>query len=82
MTTSAVETVLGELQIASENPGACAGPGAWSAADSGRVIESVNPAQGEPIASIRCAVMIPYLFTSERVRNTFRDRPAADEGLG
>ena len=51
-TTTAVPSLLAQLQLRDVNPGACAGPDAWIAAEGGQPLVSSNPSTGEPIATV------------------------------
>ena len=49
--------ILQELGIESENFGSCTGPGKWKDSDDSGIIDSINPATGETIASVfECSV--------------------------
>jgi aldehyde dehydrogenase (NAD+) len=51
-TTTAVPSLLSKLQLQDVNPGACAGPDRWIAAEGGQPLVSFNPSTGEPIATV------------------------------
>lgn len=46
-------TLLDNLGIKDINSGACTGPDGWLATEDGKILESVNPATGEIIATVR-----------------------------
>ena len=46
-------TLLDNLGIKDINSGACTGPNGWLATEDGKILESVNPATGEVIATVR-----------------------------
>ena len=46
-------TLLDNLGIKDINSGACTGPDGWLATEDGKILESVNPATGEVIATVR-----------------------------
>ena len=78
MTTRAL---LDKLQIASVNPGACSGAGAWSG--SGGQLVSSNPATGEPIAAVTMATPADgdrVVGEAARAFESWRDRPAPKRG--
>ena len=51
--------ILDRLGLAAVNPGTWSGPASSEDADAG-LIESVNPATGKPIASVRCTSAAEY----------------------
>ena len=64
--------ILDRLGLAAVNPGTWSGPESSEDADAG-LIESVNPATGKPIASVRCTSAAEYDRLIDRARETFRD---------
>ena len=62
-----VSEILEKLHIEPVNSGACYGD--WIANPSGRELESISPATGEPIAKVKLAGPADY----ERVVNRARD---------
>jgi len=62
-TATRTRPLLEKLQLADRNPGACLGPGGWiqeSGTAGGNDLVSLNPATGEPIASVRQASPAAY----------------------
>ena len=52
--------LLEKLQLSDRNPGACLGLGGWIEDEAGSDLVSLNPATGEPIASVRQATPAAY----------------------
>ena len=61
------------LRIDSDNPGACFGPGNWSATCDAGVIESINPATGARIARVHGASPADYERVMETARAAFAE---------
>lgn len=83
-----VADILKELDIQSENPGACWGPNNWSNQSDAEnlespIIESINPANGELIARVYAAVEQDYkqiVISAEQAFSDWRKVPAPQRG--
>ena len=79
-TESSVSSTLAALGLESENPGAF--DGAWIET-SGKRVESLNPATGEPLAAVRMATAADYervAAASVRAFEVWRTWPAPRRG--
>jgi len=65
--------LLRKLGIEQSNPGACFGADNWSTANDAGVVEAINPANGERIASVRGASVKDYERVISVARATFLD---------
>ncbi len=75
--------VLGRLGIESPEDGACSGPGNWHAAAGAAVLESRNPANGELLATVRCAGSEDYarvMAVAREAALAWRTVPAPKRG--
>ncbi|NNF60468.1 MAG: aldehyde dehydrogenase family protein [Gammaproteobacteria bacterium] len=78
-----MKALLDQLGLQAVNPGTFTPQSGWSADDSGALLESLNPANGEPIASVQSASEADYerLITEARqVFDQWRMIPAPQRG--
>ena len=78
-----MQSVLKELGIQKVNYGACSGSGQWSDSQDGGLLESINPATGEVIASVYQATESDYeriVQDAEKAFKDFRKIPAPIRG--
>ena len=68
-----MKSILKELGIDQVNYGACSGVGKWSNSRKGGLIESVNPATGELIASVYQATELDYDIIVQDAEAAFKD---------
>jgi aldehyde dehydrogenase (NAD+) len=85
MTTVATKhkSLLSELHLEDENPGACTGPDGWIRDPKGKEIESLNPTTGEPIAKVVQATVATYEKVANHAHESFlawREVPAPKRG--
>ncbi|NIR29500.1 MAG: aldehyde dehydrogenase family protein [Gammaproteobacteria bacterium] len=64
---------LKELGIEPVNAGVCTGPARWSESTAGGVLESINPATNEPIASVHLATEEDYEHVIREAQRAFED---------
>ncbi len=79
---ASTRAVLSRLSIESVNPGAF-GAGGWSRLTEGRRTVSINPATGEPLASVELATEADYERVARGASEAFvswRERPAPKRG--
>ena len=75
--------LLQELEIAGTNGGACSGSDGWVNDSSGPIIVSINPTDGQPIASVQAAGHKSYERVVEQATSAFgqwSERPAPSRG--
>jgi aldehyde dehydrogenase (NAD+) len=78
-----VQSLLDTLHIAPSNPGASTGAGAWLAEPGAATLTSVNPATGEPLASVSlssAATCERVVGDAARAFDAWRERPAPKRG--
>ncbi|MFQ6612491.1 MAG: aldehyde dehydrogenase family protein, partial [Fidelibacterota bacterium] len=78
-----MKTILNELGIQTVNQGACSGQGLWSASKKGGLLESVNPATKETIASVYLTGAADYekvIQQAIKAFNNWRTVPAPVRG--
>ena len=78
-----MQSVLKELGIQKVNYGACSGSGQWSDSQEGGLLNSINPATGEVIASVYQATESDYeriVQDAEKAFKDFRKVPAPIRG--
>ena len=78
-----MQSVLKELGIQKVNYGACSGSGQWSDSQEGGLLNSINPATGEAIASVYQATESDYeriVQDAEKAFKDFRKVPAPIRG--
>ena len=78
-----VRALLTRLHVDEVNAGACWGPDGWIVENEAARLVSVNPATGEPIATVRLASHIAVevvLSEATRAFATWRERPAPKRG--
>ena len=78
-----MQSVLKELGILKVNYGACSGSGQWSDSQEGGLLNSINPATGEVIASVYQATESDYeriVQDAEKAFKDFRKVPAPIRG--
>ena len=68
-----MKSILKELGIDQVNYGACSGAEKWSTSCKGGLIESVNPATGELIASVYQATESDYDIIVQDAEMAFKD---------
>jgi len=68
-----MNSILSTLGIQNVNYGACSGAGKWSSSKEGGLIDSINPATGEVIASVYQATESDYERTVQEAEAAFRD---------
>ncbi len=66
-----LSSVLSKLKIGAMNPGACCGPDGWVADADGRIVESINPTTGEPLARVVEATPDSYEHVLEHAAGAF-----------
>ncbi|MGI9516929.1 MAG: aldehyde dehydrogenase family protein, partial [Pirellulaceae bacterium] len=71
-TVETQKSLLDKLNIQPTNAGACTGPGQWIYDTAGRNLESINPATGQPIASVVMATVPTYNLVVDSSANAFR----------
>ncbi len=77
------QAILDALGIQPVNPGACFGPNQWSDVHHDRLIQSVNPASGEVIASVAGASEADYervIEVAQAAALAWRQVPAPERG--
>jgi aldehyde dehydrogenase (NAD+) len=75
--------LLAALDLAAVNPGACAGPGRWSALRDAGLLSTHNPANGAVLAQIATADEADYarvLAAAEAAAQAWREVPAPRRG--
>src|SRR6266542_6267977 len=80
-TTADRAGLFGRLGIASDNGGACLGPGAWRGG--GETIASINPANGRELARVRsadAADLDAVILAATTAARVWRDVPAPKRG--
>jgi aldehyde dehydrogenase (NAD+) len=73
--------LLARFDLGGDNPGACAGPGAWRAG--GAVVTSINPANEQHLARVTladAADLDAVIATAVNAARTWRDVPAPKRG--
>ncbi|HJO34035.1 MAG: aldehyde dehydrogenase family protein [Anaerolineales bacterium] len=78
-----MRNLLSELKITESNRGACYGVDGWLDDDSGAEVVSVNPTDGQPIASVQAAGTQSYGQVIGQATGAFaawRERPAPQRG--
>ncbi|MDP6793249.1 MAG: aldehyde dehydrogenase family protein [Anaerolineales bacterium] len=78
-----MQTLLRKLEIKETNLGACSGADRWVADDSSRELVSINPTDGQPIASVQAAGSQSYEFVIQQAVSAFaqwRGRTAPHRG--
>jgi len=78
-----IQALLTELQVEAVNAGACSGPNGWIVEADATPLVSMNPASGEPIASVRlasAAASDTVIAEAARAFQTWRERPAPKRG--
>ncbi|MGY8781309.1 MAG: aldehyde dehydrogenase family protein, partial [Fidelibacterota bacterium] len=78
-----MQSVLKELGIQKVNYGACSGSEQWSDSQDGGLLDSINPATGEVIASVYQATESDYeriVQDAEKAFKDFRKIPAPIRG--
>ncbi len=63
--------LLDKLNIQAQNPGACAGPGAWISDPKGTDLVSYSPTTGKAIAQVRLATIESYYGVVQQAVKTF-----------
>jgi aldehyde dehydrogenase (NAD+) len=77
------QQILDQLGLKSLNPGACFGPGQWSAASEERIVESINPTTGQLIARVSGASEADYekvIRTAQEAAEAWKMVPAPVRG--
>ena len=77
------QQILDQLGLKDINPGACFGPGQWSAIDDQHLIESVNPTNGQIIARVGGASAADYdkvIQTAQEAAAAWKTVPAPIRG--
>ena len=64
---------LTELGLHSSNAGGCAGPGKWTSSTDSGVLESINPATGETIASVNLCSTQDFDMIIQSAQNAFEE---------
>ncbi|MGB0908968.1 MAG: aldehyde dehydrogenase family protein [Nitrospirales bacterium] len=75
--------LLAELGLQPKNAGGCAGPGHWTTLTGSRVLTSMNPSTGDPIAQVNVCSPEDYegiVQKSERAFQEWRQVPAPKRG--
>jgi len=78
-----IQALLTKLQVEAVNAGACSGPNGWIVEADATPLVSMNPATGEPIASVRlasAAASDTVIAEAARAFQTWRERPAPKRG--
>ncbi len=73
------QQILDQLGLKDLNPGACFGPGQWSSAADERVVQSVNPSNGQVIARVSGASEADYdkvISTAAEAAESWKTVPA------
>ena len=65
--------ILNELGIENNNIGACAGPDDWYKTTTAGILDSINPANGEIIASVYQCSLDDYKSVSEKSYEAFKE---------
>ena len=77
------QQILDRLGLKATNAGACFGPGQWSAIDEQRLVDSINPTNGQTIARISAATEADYekvLRTATEAADAWKTVPAPVRG--
>lgn len=70
--TATLHQQLERLGIEASNPGACYGPGNWISDSEGQTLPSINPTDGQPIASVSMATVATYHAVVQQAVQTFK----------
>ena len=78
-----VQKILSSLGLSQDNAGVWTSTGGWRKSAGARVIESINPATGKPIAKVHCATADDYdqlIRDSQAAFQAWREVPAPKRG--
>ena len=78
-----VKHILSSLGLSQDNAGVWTATGGWRKSTGAKVIESINPATGQPIAKVHCATEADYeqlIKDSEAAFKLWREVPAPKRG--
>ncbi len=75
--------IFDKLGLSNLNPGACFGPGQWSASDPSRAFDCFNPTNGQSLGQITAATAADYekvILTATEAAQAWRQVPAPIRG--